>query len=123
VGLDLGIHALRHWYTTQAMRVIAETAKTSAELELRKEELVRYMAWRSPDTLRAYEHYFKGVQHYAIQDQIHHRLAEDMTAYIHTREKQVIAEKPIKQLPKAASVPEQSGGDGWATLLALGGVQ
>ncbi len=123
VGLDLGIHALRHWYTTQAMRVIAETAKTSAELELRKEELVRYMAWRSPDTLRAYEHYFKGVQHYAIQDQIHHRLAEDMTAYIHTKEKTVISEKPIKQRPSPASVPEQLGGDGWATLLALGGVQ
>ena len=123
VGLDLGIHALRHWYTTQAMRVIAETAKTSAELELRKEELVRYMAWRSPDTLRAYEHYFKGIQHYAIQDQIHHRLAEDMTAYLHTRKKQAMPEKPIKAHPSPVSVSEQSGGDGWATLLALGGVQ
>lgn len=123
VGLDLGIHALRHWYTTQAMRVIAETAKTSAELELRKEELVRYMAWRSPDTLRAYEHYFKGVQHYSIQDQVHHRLAEDMAAYIQTKEKSVIPEKPIKQLPKPTSMPEQLSGDGWTTLLALGGVQ
>jgi hypothetical protein len=35
------------WYVTQAMRVIAESATTSAEVVLRKEELVRYMAWRS----------------------------------------------------------------------------
>lgn len=123
LSLELNIHALRHWYTTQAMRVIAETAKTSAELELRKEELVRYMAWRSPDTLRAYEHYFKGIQHYTIQDQIHHHLAEDMTTYIHTREKQAMPEKLIKQQLSLASVSEQSDGDGWATLLALGGVQ
>lgn len=123
VGLDLGIHALRHWYTTQAMRVIAETAKTSAELELRKEELVRYMAWRSPDTLRAYEHYFKGVQHYAIQDQVHRRLADDMAAYIQDKATKVTKDMPIKQRPMLASVPEQPGGDGWATLLTLGGVQ
>jgi uncharacterized membrane-anchored protein YhcB (DUF1043 family) len=123
VGLDLGIHALRHWYTTQAMRVIAETAKTSAELELRKEELVRYMAWRSADTLRAYEHYFKGVQHYAIQDQVHQRLAEDVVAYTQTKEKKPTSEKPIKQMPKLASVQEQQDGNGWATLLALGGAQ
>ncbi len=123
VGLDLGIHALRHWYTTQAMRVIAETAKTSAELELRKEELVRYMAWRSADTLRAYEHYFKGVQHYCIQDQVHQRLAEDVVAYTQTKEKQAPRDMPIKQTPKPASVQEQRDGDGWATLLTLGGAQ
>jgi integrase len=123
VGLDLNIHALRHWYTTQAMRVIAETAKTSAELELRKEELVRYMAWRSADTLRAYEHYFKGVQHYCIQDQVHQRLAEDVVAYTQAKEKQAPRDMPNKQTPKPASVQEQRDGDGWATLLTLGGAQ
>lgn len=122
-GLELNIHALRHWYTTQAMRVIAETAKTSAELEIRKEELVRYMAWRSAETLHAYEHYFKGVQHYSIQDQVHQRLAEELARYSTTRKKQGSAAKQSNQRPKPASADEQPGGDGWATLLALGGVK
>ncbi len=123
VGLDLGIHALRHWYTTQAMRVIAETAKTSAELELRKEELVRYMAWRSPDTLRAYEHYFKGVQHYAIQDQIHRRLADDVAVYTQTDGKLLLEASPARQPSGSENAILQSDSDGWSTLLALGGAQ
>jgi integrase len=123
LNLDLNIHALRHWYTTQAMRVIAETAKTSAELELRKEELVKYMAWRSPDTLRAYEHYFKGIQHYSIQDQIHQRLAEDMATYTHAKTTQALPDTSLTQALGFKSVPEQSDSDGWTTLLALGGAQ
>jgi integrase len=123
VGLDMGVHALRHWYTTQAMRIIAETAKTSAELELRKEELVRYMAWRSPDTLRAYEHYFKGVQHYAIQDQIHCRLADDAAVYIQTSENHVLEASSKLQLSVSENVLSQSESDGWSILLALGGAQ
>ncbi len=105
------------------MRVIAETAKTSAELELRKEELVRYMAWRSPDTLRAYEHYFKGVQHYAIQDQIHRRLADDMAVYAQTSRQQVPEDSPSKHISATKSAFEQPESDGWSTLLALGGAQ
>jgi integrase len=123
LGLDMGIHALRHWYTTQAMRVIAETAKTSAELELRKEELVRYMAWRSPDTLRAYEHYFKGVQHYAIQDQIHRRLADDAAVYTQTNGNHVLEASSKRQLSVSENAHSQSDSDGWSILLALGGAQ
>jgi integrase len=123
LGLDLNIHALRHWYTTQAMKVIAETAKTSAEIELRKEELVKYMAWRSPDTLRAYEHYFKSIQHYSIQNQVHQRLAEDMATYTQMKTKQALPETPLKQTPVFKSAPEHSDSDGWTTLLALGGAQ
>ncbi len=125
LSLDLNIHALRHWYTTQAMRVIAETAKTSAEIELRKEELVRYMAWRSADTLRAYEHYFKGIQHYAIQDQVHQQLAEGVKSYVKTKEKTAVAE-PEKQdelLSPPTKRPEKQEAEGWATLLTLGGLQ
>lgn len=123
VGLDLNIHALRHWYTTQAMKVIAETAKTSAEIELRKEELVKYMAWRSPDTLRAYEHYFKSTQHYSIQDQVHQRLAKDVATYTQTKAKHTSSKTHLKQTPAFQSSQEQSGSDGWTTLLALGGAQ
>ncbi len=105
------------------MRVIAETAKTSAELELRKEELVKYMAWRSPDTLRAYEHYFKGIQHYAIQDQIHQRLASDLATYAHAKTMGGLSNPSRTQAPELQNVSEQSDSDGWTTLLALGGAQ
>lgn len=111
------------WYTTQAIRVIAETAKISAELELRKEELVRYMAWRSADTLCAYEYYFKDVQHYSIQDQVHQHLVEDVVAYTQTKEKKAPREKPIQPTPKLVSMQEQPVSGGWTTLLALGGTQ
>ena len=73
VQIDLNIHGLRHWYVSQAMREICETAKSAGEVERGKENLVRYMAWRSPDTLKAYEHHFQAQQHIKLQDQLHQR--------------------------------------------------
>ena len=131
VGLDLNVHALRHWYTTQSMRLIAEEAKSSAEITLRKEALVRYMAWRNPETLRTYENYFKGIQHYAIADQVHQRLEKDTTTYVkHSKKKSQQAESQQLERASIASVHEQvsessikktTSSNGWAKLLALGG--
>lgn len=47
VGIDLNIHGLRHWYVTQAMRQVSESAQTPDEVMRGKEDLVRYMGWRS----------------------------------------------------------------------------
>ena len=125
------LYALRHWYTTQSMRLIAEEAKSSAEITLRKEALVRYMAWRNPETLRTYENYFKGIQHYAIADQVHQRLEKDTTAYVkHSKKKSQQAESQQLERESIASVHEQvsessikktASSNGWAKLLALGG--
>ncbi len=63
LGIDLNVHGLRHWYVSQMMRLIHEIANVPGEVERRKEEMVRYMAWCSPDTLKAYEHYFQAIHH------------------------------------------------------------
>lgn len=133
LNLDLNIHAIRHWYTTQAMRFIAETATNSAEIMLRKEELVRYMAWRSPETLQTYENYFKGIQHYLIQDQIHQRMEKDVVAYMkpkHTEGKLLERSTPGTGQQKSGTQHVQTKVDqdaatshGWSKLLALGGKQ
>lgn len=135
VKLDLNIHALRHWYTTMSIRLIAEEAKSDADITLEKEKLVRYMAWRSPDTLRVYESYFKSIGHYQIQDRVHQSLEEDMTRYVrqhheqHPQEQQQKRKVPSSRLTQEPSSPEPevaqkaSQPSGWAKLLALGGGQ
>jgi len=82
IGIDLNIHGLRHWYVCQMMRLIHETADTPGEVERRKEEMVRYMAWRSPDTLKAYEHYFQAIHHAQMQDVLHQRPDEKLKSYL-----------------------------------------
>lgn len=104
-GLELRVHQLRHFYVTQAMRLIYETAEAQAEVLRRQEELLRYMAWRSAATLNAYEHYFQVRRHAEIQDELHRR--------IYTRDQGYIQGQNRSRL--------EPGGDGWGDLLALGG--
>jgi hypothetical protein len=124
---------MRHWYTTQAIRAIALTAQTEAEIVLRKEELVRYMAWRSPETLKTYEKYFQGKQHYLIQDSVHRSLEQDVATYLKGQEdpppprKQHQSALPGHDLSsRSLSSEEREPAQkpvGWANLLALGGAQ
>jgi integrase len=62
VGLNADVHQTRHWYVTQAIRHIYETS-SGAEIARRKEDLIVYMAWKSKETLQAYEHYFSAIRH------------------------------------------------------------
>lgn len=114
VGLDLNVHGLRHWYVTQAMREIYESSSTQAEVERRKEELVRYMAWRSPTTLEAYEHYFEAWQHAEIQDRLLRRIYARDSRYARTSSVARRAGSSPRQMPE----PQE---DSWDSLLALGG--
>jgi hypothetical protein len=133
VKLDLNIHSLRHWYTTMSMRLIAEEAKSDADIMLEKEKLVRYMAWRSPDTLRVYENYFKSIGHYKIQDRVHQSLEEDVISYMRQHNEQPSLERQRKrEIPQSLSTSEAFSPEvakeiqqssGWAKLLALGGGQ
>ncbi len=124
IGIDLNIHGLRHWYVCQMMRLIHETADTPGEVERRKEEMVRYMAWRSPDTLKAYEHYFQAIHHAQMQDVLHQRLDEKLKSYL------AQAQQKKTSLRKRASLPPQSDRYapvsnqevGWGDLLAVGGM-
>jgi integrase len=132
VSITLNIHAMRHWYTTMAMRMIMEDAQSSAEIVLRKEELVRYMAWRNPETLKTYENYFKSIGHYNVQDKIHKSLEKEVKFYV---KRQSNDEKPKSQfggmpshtaevdanIESSGSKKEPSQSSGWEKLLALGG--
>jgi integrase len=118
--IDLNIHQLRHWYTTQEIRLIYETVTTAGELERRKEELVRYMAWRSPDTLRAYEHHASQQRHAAIQDQLHDKWSQEDLRYEQSGEIPSFTRSTSPSLGKQESA-EQPYPGGWEMLLALGG--
>lgn len=118
VRIDLNIHGLRHWYVSQAMREICETAKSAGEVERGKENLVRYMAWRSPDTLKAYEHHFQAQQHIQLQDQLHQRLYQKDRAYLQAAVSDTSSQTMLPTQPSGPSTEQPS----WERLLALGGL-
>lgn len=126
IRIELNIHGLRHWYTTQEMRLIAEQAKCAGELKQKQEELVRYMAWRSPETLRTYEHVFEVQCHMETQDRLHHKWYEEDLAYEQSSREIPPSVSPVSSAPPAppASDPpiHQPDEDGWDSLLALGGL-
>ena len=56
-------HLARHWFVTNALRMIEKTSKDENEAARRKAELVEYMGWRTAErTLKAYEHVNPGRQ-------------------------------------------------------------
>lgn len=121
IGIDLNVHGLRHWYVCQMMRLIHEVAGTPGEVERRKEEMVRYMAWRSPDTLKAYEHYFQAIHHAQMQDILHQQLDKKLKDYVELARRK-------KDLPKEKRPPSLAGSTrepevGWGDLLNFGGAE
>jgi integrase len=125
IGIDLNIHGLRHWYVTQEMRLIGEVAQSADELKQKREELVRYMAWRNPDTLKAYEHVLSAMRHVDTQDQLHRRWYEEDLQY--EREGGIPSTPPMpapqtrmKPLDEPDADRQQSYG--WGDFLALGGM-
>jgi len=120
--LDLNIHALRHWFVTQEMRLICETAKEPGDIERGKEDLVRYIAWRSPETLQCYEHYFDALRHAELQDRLHTRWAEDTARYVREHTDVSSANMPFGTPPSHPPCPkDMPGEEGWDSLLSLGG--
>ncbi len=78
-GIDADIHQSRHWYITQAVRQIYETAQTEAEVKRRLRELIEYIKWKQGwQTMEAYEHYFDASRHADIQDVIHQKMDETL---------------------------------------------
>ena len=125
IAIDLNVHGLRHWYVCQMMRLIHEMANTPGEVERRKEDMVRYMAWRSPDTLKAYEHYFQAIHHAQMQDALHQRLAEKLKSYMtQAQQKRTSLRKSTPQSTKSDMNTHVSNQEvGWEGLLAVGGME
>lgn len=109
------------------MREIAETATGAEEVLLRKEELVRYMAWRRPETLKAYEHYFQAKNHAHIQDQLLKRLYEDVESHVNEHGKTSLQTHSgrLSDLSRqgTSDVEVEQTANGWGDLLALGGTE
>lgn len=121
IGIDLNIHGLRHWYVCQMMRLIHEMAETPGDVERRKEEVVRYMAWRSPDTLKAYEHYFQTIHHAHIQDALHQQLDQKLKSYTKQAQRR---RPPMRKKDTTFAVQEAQASTqevGWGELLMFGG--
>lgn len=126
--IDLNIHGLRHWYITQEMLLIVEQTRSAGEFKQKREELVRYMAWRNPDTIKAYEHIFSDVRHANTQDQLHRKWYEADLRYETQGNLEVSSEPspnrlvPVTSLDKkdTTTLPAESE-HGWDVLLALGG--
>jgi hypothetical protein len=119
IGIALTIHGLRHWHVCQMMRLIHELAATPGEVERRKEEMVRSMAWRSPATLKAYEHYLQAIHHAHMQDVLQQQLDKKLKDYVERARRK-------KRLPKEEHAPAAARlvSDqevGWGSLLDLGG--
>lgn len=68
--LKLNPHKARHWFVTTRIREIYNISKTEAEIQQRKDELIKYMKWKNQDTIKVYEHYFDEEKHRKAHDQM-----------------------------------------------------
>ncbi|MGV7116681.1 tyrosine-type recombinase/integrase [Paenibacillus kyungheensis] len=75
--LKMNIHKTRHWFVTNMIRNIYDTSSDSAEVERKKHELINYMKWKDPETIKVYEHYFNE----ALFREVHENMAKKMQEY------------------------------------------
>ncbi|WP_152667967.1 tyrosine-type recombinase/integrase [Aneurinibacillus tyrosinisolvens] len=93
--MKLNPHKARHWFVTTRLREIFNISKTEAEIKQRKDELIKYMKWKNPDTIQVYEHYF---------DEEKHRQAHDlMLESMEKKEQEYLEEQQTKRKKKAKS--------------------
>jgi hypothetical protein len=86
---------------------------------------VRYMAWRNPDTLNAYEHLFTEIRNADTQDQLHKKWYEEDLRY--QQESKDLASQPLpvtepRIRPANSQDTARQQFDGWGDFLSLGGM-
>jgi site-specific recombinase XerC len=112
--IEADIHQTRHWYVTQAIRSIYETARSESEIDRRLRELIEYMSWKSGwETLEAYQHYFDPQRHSEVQDRLHRRLEEALKAEL--------GHRPGSAAPSVAVRQTEERDSDLEYLLVLGG--
>lgn len=88
----LNPHKARHWFVTTRLRGIYNISKTEVDIKQRKDELIQYMKWKNPDTLKVYEHYF---------DEGKYREAHDlMLKSMEKKEQEYVAERKTRRKEK-----------------------
>ncbi len=122
-GLAVGPHQARHWYVTQSVRHIHETARDQVAVAAELKKLVAYMAWRSGEAmLEVYEHAFAAEDHARVQDDLHARWDADLAATLAGR----ALPPPAPRAGAAAALappaaPDGADDDDFAFLTRLGG--
>jgi integrase len=124
--IEADVHQTRHWYVTQAIRSIYETARSESEIDRRLRELIEYMGWKSGwETLQAYQHYFDPQRHAEIQNRLHQQMDEALKQELTCARRQHSASSaPLA--PPEVEMPGFSGGESDCDsdieyLLTLGG--
>lgn len=107
IGIEADVHQARHWLVTRSVRDIYETAQSTDEIERRLRGLVKYMKWKSEETLAAYQHYFDEQRDAETRAAFHQHMHEEIEHYQHER-------KQGKRAHLAARPDTRQG-----TLLAL----
>ncbi len=127
-GVEADIHQARHWYVTQIIRTVYETAPSESEINRRLRELIEYMGWRSGrETLDAYQHYFDPRRHAEIQDELHGRMDGALKQALSDRSRRQTGQRspsnPPSQSEKASPLARNLDSDPELEyLLTLGGL-
>ena len=83
--LSLNPHKARHWFVTSRLREIYNISKNEAEIHQRKNELIKYMKWKNPDTMNVYEHHFDETKHREAHEKMLEQMAQREQEYTKQR--------------------------------------
>ncbi|SHP98150.1 Tyrosine recombinase XerC [Mycobacteroides abscessus subsp. abscessus] len=93
-GIKINPHKARHWFVTTRLREIYNISKNEKEIDQRKHELIRYMKWNNPETIKTYEHHFDEEKHRKAHDQMLDAMAKNEIEY--DREQNIKSMKKTK---------------------------
>ena len=121
--IRLTIHGMRHWQVTKSVRhIYSQKGQTAVDLDLARERLIRYMRWRSAETIKAYEHFTNAADHAPVLAQIQQEMYASDARYVRNQEKP--ATRSTSPRPKKGSKPTpihpKVTRGGWDEFLALG---
>jgi hypothetical protein len=101
-GIHASPHLARHWFVTNALRMIERTSKDENEIVRRKAELVQYIGWRTAErTLKAYEHVNRGENFVASTLTAIHAALKKREDAIKKDPSLLLAYRPVERPPEA----------------------
>jgi site-specific recombinase XerD len=86
-GIKLNPHKTRHWFVTTSLREIYNNSTTEAEVNQRKNELIKYMKWKNKDMIEVYEHYFDQERYREEHDKMLKNMEKQEKEYVEQQKK------------------------------------
>ncbi|MFF0826028.1 tyrosine-type recombinase/integrase [Brevibacillus sp. NPDC003359] len=115
-GLNVNPHKARHWYVTNVLRVIYETSLTEVERSIRLKEFIRYMKWKSKETLEVYEHFFNEKEQIKLIEQVHQKMKVAEEEYKIERKKKTVRSRNDQLIPQKVIIEDEEILDFFAGL-------